>query len=298
MKTAIRAIVSLMIIGLGHGLLAATPVPDVALLMQSRGDAYLAQRQLFLAETTEDIQGADFGPTKLGALLQETLLSRKASSPSLAALDEVINKDRSRRQSGEIDANALRDSLPQFAPLAGGIAELRASNQTNRMALKDISLGVAEFFLKLTKDEYETYNALCALDMLARYREMDDALLPEVIGIVERTDSARVASQGLQLLQRAGKGGATVETVGKAVTNHKNNKRVRTVCRAILQRRLNDNGAQRLLQDLDQYERDIDAKQKAAAETEENVEVIVNIGGEGKDSVRIITNAPSPTPRP
>jgi hypothetical protein len=168
----------------------------------------------------------------------------------------------------------------------------------DRVALRDVSLGVAEFFLKLANDEYETFNALCALNMLARYRETSDVLLPELIEVVERTDSARVAAQGLLLLQRPGFGRTGVETIGKAVAKHMSDKRVRTVCRAILQERSDDVAARRLVNELDEYERGVVASRNTTIEANDAVEVIVDVGDQGGCAARVITNAPARSQRP
>jgi hypothetical protein len=92
MKRTILAIGVLMAVGSGAGAVAATRGTNVTFVVQLRGDAYVAHRQLLLAEKVEDIERADFGISKAGGLLQETLLRRKAASPFLARIDVTVNR--------------------------------------------------------------------------------------------------------------------------------------------------------------------------------------------------------------
>lgn len=209
---------------------AGPPISPYDLLATVKGREYVALRQSLLNNPLKHSPSANI-PVEVKYLL-ELFQARQKNSQVVSAFDRIIAKDLQKRKDGIITEKP-DGNVRGYAPLAGEIGDLAIMQGTDKRAIRLIALASFEYIWKLADDEYEVFNLLRVFNRIPLMNEVKNAMLPQIVLIVEKSESSRIAIEALSLLCRNGLPSNDPRVLETAIQKHPDEPKVSQLSAAI-----------------------------------------------------------------
>lgn len=200
--------------------------------INSKGSTYIQFRNKLVTENTNI--STHIATTAKEQWLDEIINERKMYPDDFKNYENLVVEDLNRKNElSEREIHLVTSKQRHIAPLAYEILSNLNQKAITLDEKKRFALAVEEHFWKLANNEYEKYNTLVALTTLAQLDLLSRPIVDEIINVLKKTTSPRIAETGLRLLH-INNHLVAPELINTVWQNHSASASVSKLCRALL----------------------------------------------------------------